>query len=205
MRLAGSPSWCISVDRWPESFDVALWFRAAARIDVGSGGVVPGPADVEPLPDPGTGLSDGTELAAGWLAWWHALTAIPPLSPPFDRADRIPQLAFSPPGFPGLAGFPVLRRVVTLRWREAQDWHTARKMAGLEAGLHLDMRPTRVVTELERDLGRKARPFSVDFMLVPTADDQVRSISPGRYLIPERLYDDPRWPHLLRALLIPHA
>jgi len=42
-------------------------------------------------------------------------------------------------------------------------------------------------------------------MLVPTADDQVRPIGPDRYLIPERLYDGPRWPHLLRALLIPHA
>jgi hypothetical protein len=75
----------------------------------------------------------------------------------------------------------------------------------LKAGLHLDMQPVRVVTELERDLGREARPFSVDFMLVPTADDQVRPIGPGRYLIPEVLYDGPRWPHLLRALLIPHA
>ena len=67
------------------------------------------------------------------------------------------------------------------------------------------MRPTWVVKELERDLGREARPFSVDLMLVPTADDQVRPIGPDRYLIPERLYDGPRWPHLLRALLIPHA
>ena len=27
--MAGTPSWQISEDRWPEAFDVALWFRAA--------------------------------------------------------------------------------------------------------------------------------------------------------------------------------
>jgi hypothetical protein len=124
MRLAGSPSWRINVDRWPDLLDVPLWFRAVERIDVAPGGVVPGPADVEPRPDPSTDPSDAAELAEGWLAWWYAVTAIPPRSPPFDRADRIPPLAFTPPGFPGLAGFPVLRRVVALRWREAQDWHT---------------------------------------------------------------------------------
>jgi hypothetical protein len=78
-------------------------------------------------------------------------------------------------------------------------------MAGLEAGLHRDLRLTAVVTELERELGRKARPFSVDLLLLPVADDQVRPIGADRYLIPERLYDSPRGPQLLRALLLPLA
>jgi hypothetical protein len=77
MRVAGPPSWRISEDRWPEAFDVALWFRAAERIDVASEGVVPGAPDVEPLPDPGTDPSDAAELAAGWLAWWHSLVGCP--------------------------------------------------------------------------------------------------------------------------------
>jgi len=205
MQLAGSPSWRISEDRWPESFDWALWVRAAQRIDVASGGVVPGPADVEPLPDPSTDPPDAAELAAGWLAWWQSLTEIPPLSPPFDRSHPPGVMAFSPPGFPGLAGWPVLRRVVADRWREAHDWHTARMNAGLEAGAHRDMRTGRVVAQLERELGRKARPFSLEFVLLPVRDDQVRPIGPGRYLVPERVYDGPQWPELLRALLIPHA
>jgi hypothetical protein len=214
--LAGPVPWRISVDRWPEAFDVALWFRAVERIDVASGGVVPGTADVEPLPARGADPSDEAELAEGWLAWWHALTAVPELAPPFGRADRIPllafgprdripELAFGPPGFPGLAGFPALRRLVIIRWKEARDWHTARKAAGLKAGLHRDMRPTVVVTDLERELGRQARPFSVDLLLLPVADDQVRPIGADRYLIPERLYDAPLWPHQLRELLLPHA
>jgi hypothetical protein len=36
--------------------------------------------------------------------------------------------------------------------------------AGLEAGLHHDARTGEVVAELERELGRKARPFSLDLV-----------------------------------------
>ncbi len=77
--------------------------------------------------------------------------------------------------------------------------------AGLEAGLHRDARTGRVVAELERELGRKARPFSLDFVLLPVRDEQVRLAGTGRYLVPERVYDSPRWPEVLRGLLIPRA
>jgi len=205
MRLAGSPSWRISEDRWPESFDWALWFRAAERIDVGPGGVVPGAADVEPLPDSSTDLSDADELAAGWLAWWQLLIELPPLSPPSDPAHPPAVLAFSPPDFPGLANWPVLRRAVTRRWRRAHDWHTARMKAGFEADRSGDDRIGRVMAELERELGRKGRPFSLEFVLLPVRDDQVRQIGPERYFVPERLYDGPQWPGLLRGLVLPRA
>ena len=205
MRLTGSPSWRISEDRWPEAFDVALWFRAAERIDVPPGGVVPGAPDVEPLPDPGTDPSDAAELGAGWLAWWHALIGLPPLSPSSDPADPPALLAFDPPDFPALAAWPALQRAVTRRWRQAYDWHNARMKAGLEAGLHRDARTGLVVAELERQLGRKARPFSLDFVLLPVRDEQVRPAGADRYLVPERVYDGPQWPEVLRGLLIPRA
>ena len=205
MQLAGSSSWRISEDRWPESFDWARWFRAAERIGVGEGGVVPGAADVEPLPDPSRDLSDAAELAAGWLAWWQSLIDLPPMPPPSDRAHPPAALAFSPPDFPGLASWPGLQRVVTRRWRQAHDWHTARMKAGLEAGVHGDARTGQVVAGLERELGREARPFSLDFVLLPVRDEEVRSAGTDRYLVPERVYDGPRWPGLLRGLLIPRA
>ena len=68
MEVAGTRSWQISEDRWPEAFDVALWFRAAERIDVRAGGVVPGPAEIDTLPDRSAAPADASELAAGWLA-----------------------------------------------------------------------------------------------------------------------------------------
>jgi hypothetical protein len=77
--------------------------------------------------------------------------------------------------------------------------------AGLEAGLHRDTRTGQVVAGLERELGRKARPFSLDLVLLPVRDEQVRSAGTDRYLVPERVYDGPRWPGLLRDLLIPRA
>ena len=201
MHLAGTSSWRISEDRWPEPFDVALWFRAAERIDVAPGGAVPGEPDIEPLPDPGTDPSDAAELAAGWLAWWHSLVGLPPISPPFDPARPPALLAFVAPDFPGLAAWPALRRAVTGRWRQAQDWHNARMKAGLEAGLHRDRRTGQVVAEL----GRKARPFSLDLVLLPVRDEQVRPAGADRYLVPERVYDGPQWPEALRSLLIPRA
>lgn len=184
---------------------MALWFRAAERIDVVAEGVVPGAPDVEPLPDPSTDPSDAAELAAGWLAWWHSLIGLPPLSPPFDPARSLPPLAVSPPDFPGLALWPALRRAVSRRWRQAYDWHNARKKAGLDAGLHHDRRTSHVVAELEHELGRKARPFSLDLVLLPVRDEQVRAVGADRYLVPERVHDGPRWPDVLRGLLIPRA
>src|ERR1700730_10938193 len=153
MRLTGSPSWRISEDRWPEAFDVALWFRAAERIDVPPGGVVPGAPDVEPLPDPGTDLSDAAELGAGWLAWWHSLTGLPPLSPPSGPAGPPALPAFTPPDFPGLAAWPALRRAVTRQRKQAHDWHNARMKAGLEAGLHRSARNGHGGGEVESELG----------------------------------------------------
>ena len=77
--------------------------------------------------------------------------------------------------------------------------------AGLEAGLHRDRRTGQVVADLERELGRKARPFSLDLVLLPVRDEQVRPAGADRYLVPERVHDGPRWPGLLRGLLIPRA
>jgi hypothetical protein len=205
MRLAGSSSWRISEDRWPEELDVSLWLRAAERIDVAPGGVVPGEPDVEPLPDPSTDPSDAAELAAGWLAWWHSLLGLPSPSPPPGSAypPVLPECV--PPDFLGLAAWPALRQTITRRWIQAHDWHNARMEAGLEAGLHRDARDGQVVAGRERELGRKARPFSLDLVLLPVRDDQIRPAGPDRYLVPERVYDGPRWPGLLRGLLIPRA
>lgn len=204
MRVAGPPSWRISEDRWPEAFDVALWFRAADRIDVASEGGVPGHQMLSRCRTRvRTRRTPPSWPRAGWpggIRWSGC-----PLSPPFDPAHPPALLAFSPPDFPSLAAWPALRRAVTGRWRRAYDWHNARKKAGLEAGLHHNRRTGQVVAELERELGRKARPFSLDFVLLPVRDEQVRPAGTDRYLVPERVYDGPRWPRLLRGLLIPHA
>jgi hypothetical protein len=206
MEVAGTRSWRISEDRWSEAFDLALWFRAAERIDVPAGGVVPGPAEIDALPGRSTTPADDAELAAGWLAWWQGLAGASPLREPLDRSRLPSAVVFAgPPDFTGLAGWLVLQRVVAARWREAKDWHGRRKRAGLAAGPQHDLRTVHAVRDLERELGRPVRPFELDFVLLPVRDDQIRQIGPDRYLVPESLRDGPRWPQLLRELVLPHA
>jgi hypothetical protein len=205
MELAGSRSWRISEDRWSEAFDVALWFRAAERIDVPAGGIVPGPAEIDALPDRAIAHAGEAELAAGWLAWWQALAGVPPLRAPLALSRPPPELVFMGPDPAGLAGWPALQRVVAARWREAKDWHDRRKRAGLAAGPPHDMRTVHAVRGLERELGRRVKPFELDFVLLPVRDDQVRQVRPDRFLVPESLRDGPDWPRLLRELLLPHA
>jgi hypothetical protein len=42
-------------------------------------------------------------------------------------------------------------------------------------------------------------------VLLPVRDEQVRAAGTDRYLVPERVHDGPRWPEVLRGLLIPRA
>jgi hypothetical protein len=206
MEIAPRRSWRISQDRWSAEFDLPLWFRAAERIDAPAGGVVPGPAEVDPLPERSTAPADDSELAAGWLAWWQALAGSLPLREPLAPSRLPSALVFTgPPDFAGLADWPVLRRVVAARWNEARDWHDRRKKAGLAAGHPHDLRTVQAVRDLERELGRPVKPFDLDFVLLPVRDGQIRQMGPTGYLIPERLYDGPRWPELVRELLLPHA
>src|SRR2546423_13812161 len=99
MRLGDGPSWQISTDRWNQAFDWALWMRAAERIDAPVGGMVPGPLDIDPLPepstspDPGLGPSPGVDLVDGWLGWWHGLATMPRWRPE-QMTGPPPQLAF---------------------------------------------------------------------------------------------------------------
>ncbi|MEO3861706.1 hypothetical protein ABGB08_43070 [Acrocarpospora sp. B8E8] len=200
-------SWRISIDHWSEAHDIALWFRAAERIQVDVEGVVPGPLDVETLPDRRTDPSDAAELAEGWLDWWRSLVTAPTMTLPLDRENPPVVWSFSPPGFSGLHGFPALRQAVAGRWEQARRWGNARKSAGMAAGRHMREKvPTgQMVAEVENELGRKARPFSLEFVMLPVRDDEIRAVGSYRYLIPERVYDGPRWPGLLRSLLTPHV
>jgi hypothetical protein len=66
MRFAGTESWSVSIDQWDESLECGLWFRAAERIEVPVGGLVTGPPDVDPMPEPSlaSGEDFGRRVAA---------------------------------------------------------------------------------------------------------------------------------------------
>jgi hypothetical protein len=197
VQLAGSQSWQIRVDRWAEAYDLPLWIRAAERI-VAAGPLVPGPLEIDTPPESTTIPS--AEMAAGWLAWWesvvHAATAT--LSPAMGFSP--PDLSLSPPDFEGLQPWPEFREIVVRRWRQAHDWHNQRKRAGTAQHLPPPLTDTLVVQHVERSLGRRVKPFVLELILLPVRDDEVRRVHETRYLVPERVYDGPGWPDVLRPL-----
>ena len=199
MRDAGTASWSISIDQWDHQLDWALWFRAAERIQVPAGGLVTGPPDVDPLPEPS--LPSGDELAEGWLWWWQTLLARPaPTGRPSDMAELN---RFGPPDFDGLGGYPALRRVVATRWSEAHAWHTARKRAGV-AALQATRNPGPegpMVRAVEAEIGHRAAPFSLRIIVLPVLDGQIRPAGQSTFLVPERVHATSAYDGWLRTVV----
>jgi hypothetical protein len=198
MQLAGRESWQIREDRWIQHFEWALWIRAAERIDVPAGGIVPGPLLIDPVPEASPGL-DRAALAEEWASWWRALCGLPDWSPSDDPPP--PRFAHSGPEFDGLVGQPLLRAVMVRRWMAVRDWHGARKLAGLRRGLHRGAQVTAVVAEVEQGLGRTARPFGLCIDVLPVDDQEIRAIGENRFLVPEVVRDGAGWTSVLRGLV----
>jgi hypothetical protein len=191
MWLRSSRSWEIHVNRWGQVHDWALWIRAAERIDVPPGGPVPGPLDIEPPPEPS--MTADRDLADGWREWWLGIVRA--------QQQRQAYVDYGPYEFEGLAGWPDLHRVVRQRWREAEAWHRSRKARALRPSL-ID---NEVVLDVERELGRRVRPFEFSFFLLPVLDDEVRALAGNRYLVPEHIYDGPKWRDWLRPLVLSYG
>ncbi|HEY4018605.1 MAG TPA: hypothetical protein VGM75_07960 [Pseudonocardiaceae bacterium] len=202
MRFAGRESWQIREDRWIQHFEWALWIRAAERIDAPAGGIVPGPLLIDPLPEPSPGL-DRETLAAEWVSWWSALCGLPEWTP--SDGGQPPQFAHSGPEFEGLAGQPLLRAVMALRWMEAHEWHSARKSAGIRQRLHHGAQVSTVVADVERGLGRAARPFVLSVDVLPVDDEEIRAVGEARFLVSEGVRDGAGWAGVLRGLVEPLA
>ena len=223
MKHAGHESWQIREERWSQYFDWALWIRAAERIDVPAGGIVPGALLIDRLPEPSPGL-DQAVLAAEWVAWWRSLFDLPRegslpgegdlpgegrLSSPgqlTDSGEPPPRFADGGPDLDGLAGQPLLREVLARRWMAAHRWHSDRKLAGLrEYGNWRRQQSSAVMREFERTLGRRARPFALTIDVLPVDDPEVRAISDTRFLVSERIRDSSDWAEVLRGLVGPLA
>jgi hypothetical protein len=192
--LADFGGWRISV-RADEGLPVfALWLRDVESIDVPSSPLVPGPLDLDGLPPP-LGKAHDPRLGGEWLGWWVSLVdrrPVPPLPPPDDDVEP----AYDTPDPLGLARLPVLRGYVARRFPQFQHWHTAhhRELRG-------DERTNDTVRQVETALGRRAAPFSLEFMLLPVRDDRIRKVDAAHYLVPERVYFGPDWPAWLRAVV----
>jgi hypothetical protein len=216
MHFGNGPSWRMSVEPCSEAYDDPLWFRAAEHLDVPAGGIVPGPLDIEPVPAPTTGPDAG--LAAEWQGWWRALAGLPrwpsreatetAWSRETDLLEVVgepPTARFGPPDFPGLAEWPALARVVRQRWPEANRWHNDRVKVLMDAPRGQPPLgrggESRLVAEVERERGRKAPPFDIEFIVVPVRDTEIRPLADDRYLVPLPVYGSPQWSDWLRVLV----
>ena len=203
MRYAGQESWQIREDRWIQHFEWALWIRAAERIDAPAGGIVPGPLLIDPLPTPSP-ERDQRVLTEQWLGWWRMLCELPEWSP--RDGGEPPLFAHSGPDFDGLRDRPLLQDVLRQRWLEAHQWHSDRKFDGLQQRRHTaGTRTSSVVAEVERSLGRKARPFVLSIDVLPVDDQEIRAIGDTRFLVPEGVRDGAGWAEVLRGLVEPLA
>jgi hypothetical protein len=198
MRPGGSQSWQIRVARAELHYDLALWIRAAERIPVQAGGLVPGPLDLDPAPVPSA--LHGAGLVAGWLDWWYELANLPRAGGP-GRPARPPEAGYGPPNFDSLAGWPALQAIAVRRWRQGHAWHTARRPQSIERQRALALRETEIVRDVESSLGRRVGPFTLEFIVLPVRDDEVRMVSATRYLVPEQVYDAEGWASWLARLV----
>jgi hypothetical protein len=193
MRRLGSTSWQVSVGRGNQIIVFALWLRAAEGIEVPPDPFVPGPLDHEVAAQP----TNGSDLGPAWLGWWRDLIGLPVWT--FERSDGHPlELDLDSPDPMGLARWPELQAVVRQRWPEAQEW---RQSGPGPAGVVPSPTVSSVAQEVERELGRPLRPFSLDLVLLPVRDTTVRRVSDERYLVPERVFDGLRGARWLTELL----
>jgi hypothetical protein len=196
MRFAGQESWLINESRWTQHFELALWVRAVERIDVPAGGIVPGPLVVDPVPQPSPGL-DRAALAAEWASWWRALCVLPEWSP--SEGGWPPQIAYCGPEFAGLAEHqPLSHSVMVRRWPEVQAWRTGRQRVAYR---HREPAAAGVVAEVERTLGRRAKPFVLFVDVLALADNEIRAVGGNRFLVPESVRDGAGWAGVLRGLV----
>ena len=205
MRYAGSAqSWSIGIDQWSQTLELPLWIRAAERIPVPAGGVVPGPLDVDPQPAQSTD-TDPHLLCEGWLYWWNSMLHRP-VPPPERRQEWLAAMnRFVPPDFAGLDHHPQLQRIARDRWSEANAWHSARKRAGIRAleqgGSRRENVEGALARAVEEQLGHRLAPFEIRLIVLPVLEDEIRSVGGHTFLVPERIRGTETYDRWMRRLI----
>jgi hypothetical protein len=179
--------WRVKVEQWEEAPDIALWLRAAERIDATARGLVPGPLADGPVPKRTT--SPSTELSVAWINWWTAIVAGGIIRTPQGTAISGEWVGMVEPEFSGLGPWPALQSPARARYPEAKAWHDARGRAGLDR--LPESIPTRsldvVGPTLERWGKRLGREAVVELLALPVTDDEIRPIREDLFMVSESL------------------
>ncbi|WP_432537891.1 hypothetical protein [Kineococcus arenarius] len=158
-----------SAGRWgvrpvmPQALLLALHLRDAAGLHPPP---VPGLPDLPPLDPPARPLGSAASPPAGreaaalqWARWWAG--AFP------GGPQALTSLL--PPSFPGLRGMAELRGLAELGVDEAVAWagRARQREARVVADVPVALFETTLLARVERELGRRVLPFTLDVVVLP--------------------------------------
>jgi len=196
VREAGQTSWRIGIDE-PQPLVIGLFVRDVAGLK--SRHVwLPHAVPATPRAN-----GEGSEDAARqWDLWWDRALQ-------FDwtmdgqSQERLAALWWTPPDFDSLRSTPALQAVVARHFSDAVAWSRDRKLEHVELMIGTpDPRPfhrgrsgrglveTRLVADLERNLGRRARPFQLRITEIPVAGKELWQLDPHHVLLTAELLRD---------------
>jgi hypothetical protein len=131
---------------------------------------------------------DRARIARQWQDWWATT-----LRTPTDLTGSLAPLEpLEPPGFHELGERPELRQLTAHLFDRAQRWANESELRRLSEqlrGARLELAD--VVAEVERDLGRPARPFRFRITGLPVAGRRAWPIDANHVVMTRNLLADP--------------
>lgn len=196
MREAGRTSWRIGIDE-PQPLVIGLFVRDVAGLTSRHAWLPPA------VPATPRANGKGPEDAARqWDLWWDRALL-------FDwtmdgqSQEQLGALWWTPPDFDSLQSAPALQEVVARHFSDAVAWSRDRKREHVELMIGTpDPRPfhrgrsgrglveTKLVADLERNLGRRARPFQLRITEIPVAGKELWQLDPHHVLLTAELLSD---------------
>jgi len=196
VRRAGQLSWRIEIDE-PEPLVIGLFVRDAAGLTT-THDWLPHAVPVIPQVDGEAPV----EAARQWDLWWDRALQLD-LDLEGQRQGQLGASWWTPPDFEALRSAPALQAVVASHFFDAVAWSRERKREHIDLMVGLpDPRSgrrerngrgiveTRLVADLEHQLGRLARPFQLRITEIPVAGKQLWQLDPHHVLLTAGLLRD---------------
>jgi len=196
VREAGQTSWCIEFDE-PQPLVIGLFVRDVAGLK-SRHAWLPHCAPATPRAN-----GEGSEEAAHqWDLWWDRSLSNN-WNGPDQSQEQLAAMWWLPPDFESLQSAPALQEVVAWHFPDAAQWARDRKQEHVELMTGTpDPRPfhrgrsgrglveTKLVADLERNLGRRARPFHLWITEIPVAGKELWQLDPHHVLLTAELLRD---------------
>jgi hypothetical protein len=198
MKVAGRESW--EVSRGSDlPVDMALYVRDALALSVDTRPFVPSLDPSVPVSAP-AGV-DRAAVAREWPGWWadileYCRTDVRTLDPR-ERLRSVPVVDTSP----ALAHRPALRAALAVLTEPAARYQSALARHRVPPGLMVN----EIVSELERELGRRVKPFRFRITEVRVREPMWEPLTATHVLASQRFVESEAVRPALREALLPLA